>query len=222
MDSTWKKVLAPEFKKDYFNALIAFVEGERNQYTVYPPVGEVFRAFDLTPFDKVRVVILGQDPYHGPGQAHGLAFSVRPGTILPPSLVNIFKEAQADVGFKPPGHGCLEHWAKQGVLLLNTVLTVREKSPGSHRGHGWEQLTTAALRALLDLRKDPLVFVLWGSDARKKASLIDSDNHCVLESSHPSPLSAHQGFLGSKPFSAVNAALTYLAQEPIDWQLPPQ
>lgn len=222
MDPTWKAALAHEFRQPYFKELAAWVEQERKEHTVYPPEGEVFRAFDLTPFDKVRVVILGQDPYHGPGQAHGLAFSVRPGCILPPSLVNIFKEAQDDVGFKPPGHGCLEHWAKQGVLLLNTVLTVRQGEAGSHRGQGWETFTNAALRALLGLRRDALIFVLWGSDARKHADLIDPDFHAVFEAPHPSPLSAHRGFFGSKPFSSVNSALTYIGQPRIDWQIPPQ
>jgi len=222
MEPGWKADLHPEFRQDYFKALADFVVEERKIHTVYPPPGEVFRAFDLTPFDKVRVVILGQDPYHGPGQAHGLAFSVKHGTILPPSLVNIFKEAQADVGFKPPGHGCLEHWAKQGVFLLNTVLTVRAHEAGSHRGQGWEKFTSAAVRALLGLQTKPLIFVLWGSDARKFAPLIDPDRHCILEAPHPSPLSAHRGFFGSKPFSTINDTLKYLGQPPIDWQLPEQ
>jgi len=219
MDATWKAILSAEFRKDYFKTLAAFVETERSQHTVYPPPGEVFRAFDLTPFDKVRVVIIGQDPYHGSGQAHGLAFSVRPGVILPPSLVNIFKEAQEDIGFKPPGHGNLEHWAKQGVFLLNTVLTVREKQPGSHRGQGWEKFTNAVIRAL-SARDEPLVFILWGLDARKKAALIDPMRHLILEAPHPSPLSARNGFFGSKPFSTVNNALLSQGYPAIDWQLP--
>lgn len=219
MDATWKAVLASEFRKDYFKTLAAFVEEERKKHTVYPPPGEVFRAFDLTPFDKVRVVILGQDPYHGAGQAHGLAFSVRPGVILPPSLSNIFKEAHTDVGFKPPGHGCLEFWAEQGVLLLNTVLTVRQKEAGSHRNKGWEKFTNAVIRAL-SAQETPLIFVLWGLDARKKSALIDPMKHLVLEAAHPSPLSAHHGFFGSAPFSTINNALLTSGFTPINWQLP--
>ena len=220
MHESWKKILAAEFRKDYFTALAAFVEGERRNYTVYPPAGEVFKAFQVTPFEDVRVVILGQDPYHGPGQAHGLAFSVKKGSLLPPSLVNIYKELTADVGFQPPGHGCLLEWAERGVLLLNTVLTVRAHEAGSHQGHGWETLTDAAIRALND-RPTPVVFILWGSHARKKCAFIDDQRHLVLESPHPSPLSAHAGFFGSKPFSSANEGLKLVGLGPVDWQLSP-
>ena len=219
MDHTWKTALVSEFKQTYFTELAKFVEEERKTCTVYPPPGDVFKAYDLTPFDKVKVVVLGQDPYHGPNQAHGLAFSVKPGVILPPSLVNILKECSTDVGFKPAGQGCLEHWSRQGVLLLNTVLTVRCHEPGSHRDRGWEKFTDATILALNNQEK-PIIFVLWGSDARRKAHFIDSMKHLVLEAPHPSPLSAFKGFFGSKPFSSINNSLKTMGLDPIDWQLP--
>jgi uracil-DNA glycosylase len=218
MHETWKKVLAPEFKKDYFKALAEFVNTERRNFTVYPPEGEVFTAFKETSFDEARVVIVGQDPYHGPGQAHGLSFSVKPGIGVPPSLQNIFKEAAQDIGFQPPGHGCLLDWARQGVLLLNTVLTVRAHQPASHQGKGWETFTDAALKALYD---KPCVFVLWGKQAREKERLVNPSLHHVITAPHPSPMSASSGFFGSRPFSKVNGLLKTMGLDPIDWQLKP-
>ena len=201
-----------------FAALEAFVDAERARGAVYPPAAEVFAAFERTPFDAVKVVLLGQDPYHGEGQAHGLALSVRPGVARPPSLANLFKELASDAGIAAPDHGCLEDWADRGVLLLNTVLTVRAKQPGSHAKKGWEALTDGVIRAL-DARPRPLVFLLLGGPARKKAGLVDRSRHRIVEAVHPSPLSAHQGFFGSRPFSAVNAALAELGEEPIDFRL---
>ena len=186
---------------------------------VYPHSTDWFRAFELTPLDRVKVVILGQDPYHGPNQAHGLCFSVRPGVRIPPSLVNIYKELQADVGFQPVSHGNLEHWARQGVLLLNTSLTVEQGNAGSHRGIGWETFTDRAI-AVVSEHADPSVFLLWGAPARKKKALIDTSRHLVLESPHPSPLSAHRGFFGNHHFSRTNAFLVEHGRDPIDWQLP--
>jgi uracil-DNA glycosylase len=219
MHASWKDALKAEFTKDYFTKLAAYVETERRNYTVHPPAGEVFTAFCLTPFDKVRVVILGQDPYFRPGQAHGLAFSVKPGIPVPPSLANIYRELEADLGCKPPGHGNLSHWAEQGVFLLNTTLTVRTGEAGSHLGHGWETFTNTVIRALVE-GETSKVFVLWGNPARAKKSLIPADRHTIIESSHPSPLSAHAGFLGSRPFSKVNSALDGYGLSRIDWQLP--
>jgi uracil-DNA glycosylase len=210
--------LRAEFRKDYFNGIVAFVETERRSTKVYPPSGEIFTAFDLTPFDAVRVVILGQDPYFRPGQAHGLAFSVRPGVDVPPSLRNIFKELEDDLGCKPPGHGNLTQWAKQGIFLLNTTLTVCDGSPGSHMGHGWETFTDAVIRALV-ARETPTVFILWGSPAKGKKGLIPVDRHRIIESSHPSPQSAYAGFFGSKPFSKANSFLKETGLPEIDWQL---
>ena len=218
MHPSWKAVLQAEFCKDYFTALSRFVEFERRNYTVHPPEGEVFTAFDITPFDKVAVVILGQDPYVRPGQAHGLAFSVKPGVMVPPSLSNIYKELESDLGCKRPEHGNLTHWAKQGVLLLNTTLTVRTGEIGSHIGHGWETFTNAIIRALVTTT--PKVFILWGAPARQKKALIPADNHTIIESAHPSPQSAYGGFFGSAPFSKTNAALLGYGLAAIDWQLP--
>lgn len=219
MHDSWKTVLKAEFAKDYFKALAEYVETERRNYTVHPPAGEVFTAFCLTPFDQVRVVILGQDPYFKPGQAHGLAFSVKPGVPAPPSLGNIFKELESDVGFQPTNHGNLVHWAKQGVFLLNATLTVRTGEAGSHLGHGWETFTNAAVRALV---ADPVskVFLLWGKPAREKKFLIPTDQHTIIESPHPSPQSAFSGFFGSQPFSKANAALAGYGHARIDWQIP--
>ncbi|TDR51030.1 uracil-DNA glycosylase [Halomonas ventosae] len=186
---------------------------------IYPHSADWFRAFDLTPLDRVKVVILGQDPYHGPNQAHGLCFSVRPGVRVPPSLVNIYKELQADVGFTPVDHGNLESWARQGVLLLNTSLTVEQGNAGSHRGKGWETFTDRAI-ATVSEHAESSVFLLWGSPARKKKALVDTSRHLVLESPHPSPLSAHRGFFGNHHFSRTNAFLVEQGREPIDWQLP--
>lgn len=187
---------------------------------VFPRAAEWFRALDLTPLDKVRVVILGQDPYHGLGQAHGLCFSVKPGVRPPPSLVNIYKELHSDLGIAPANHGFLEHWARQGVLLLNSVLTVRQGSAASHQGRGWEQFTDAIIR-LVNARPEPVVFMLWGSYAQKKASFVDNSKHLVLKAPHPSPLSAHSGFLGCRHFSKANEFLESRGLAPIDWALPP-
>lgn len=185
---------------------------------IFPRANHWFHALDSTPLDDVRVVILGQDPYHGPGQAHGLCFSVQEGVKTPPSLVNIYKELEADIGIPPPNHGNLDKWAKQGVLLLNAVLTVEAHQAGSHQGKGWEKFTDAVIR-LVDMRPQPSVFILWGSYAQKKAGFIDSNKHLVLKSVHPSPLSAHRGFFGSKPFSKTNAFLQQQGMDPIDWQV---
>jgi uracil-DNA glycosylase len=218
MDSSWKTALAAEFRKDYFPRLVDFINFERRNYTVYPAEGDVFTAMKATPFENVKVVILGQDPYHGSGQAHGLSFSVKKGVPLPPSLVSIYKELETDVGSKPPGHGCLTQWAERGVLLLNTTLTVRAGDPGSHQGHGWEEFTDAAIKALNE-RRAPVVFILWGTPARQKAALIDRAKHSVIESVHPSPRSAFGGFFGSKPFSSANRRLMATGMGPIEWQL---
>jgi len=214
----WHRILANEFEAPYFKALQEFVAKERKEYTVYPPEADVYNAFQLTPFKKVKVLLLGQDPYHDEGQAHGLAFSVRPGVRPPPSLRNILKELHQELGCRIPNNGCLEPWALQGVMLLNAVLTVRAHEPASHQGMGWEKFTDAVIRKLSE-RDDPLVFVLWGGFARKKSKLIDTERHIVIESAHPSPLSAAK-FFGSKPFSKINAALKQLGKGEIDWQLP--
>lgn len=221
---SWLAPLKDEFDSDYMRALKAFlVEEKAAGQRVFPRAGEWFRALDLTPLEDVRVVILGQDPYHGEGQAHGLAFSVRPGVRTPPSLVNIYKELESDLGVPPARHGFLEHWAKQGVLLLNAVLTVRLAQAASHQGRGWERFTDAVIR-LVNAKPEPVVFMLWGSHAQKKAAFVDSvdkgGRHLVLKSVHPSPLSAHNGFFGSRPFSKANAFLEANGQTPIDWALP--
>jgi uracil-DNA glycosylase len=219
MPSKWNIALHDELAKPYWNTLQQFVRSEREHHIVYPPQGEVFNALHRTPFDTTRVVILGQDPYHGPRQAHGLAFSVRHGVTIPPSLTNIFKELHADLAIPPPKHGCLEHWSDQGVLLLNATLTVRAGSAGSHHGKGWEIFTDAIITTLGQERR-PIVFVLWGNNARKKRRLITQSHHRIIESAHPSPLSANSGFFGSRPFSAINAALEDNGSAPIDWNLP--
>lgn len=219
MHQSWKTALAAEFRKDYFTKLVDFVNSQRRNFTVFPSEGDVFNALKATPFEDVKVVILGQDPYPGPGQAHGLSFSVKKGLPLPGSLMNIYKELESDVGFKPPGHGCLQEWAERGVLLLNTVLTVRAHEPNSHADQGWENLTDAVIKALV-ARPQPVVFILWGANARKKSALIDS-RHKIIESVHPSPRSAMTGFLGSKPFSQANTALVAAGMTAIDWQLTP-
>ena len=215
----WKKVLADEVRQPYFMALEEFVAEERKAHTVYPPEGEVFTALRLTPYAEVAVFILGQDPYHDDNQAHGLAFSVRPGVTPPPSLKNIFKELKTDVGFRIPNNGYLAPWAEQGVLLLNAVLTVRAHQATSHKNKGWEKFTDAVLRAVSQ-KPDPVAFVLWGAYARKKAELIDTSRHVIIESAHPSPFSAGSGFFGSKPFSKINAALRDAGKKPVAWQLP--
>ena len=214
----WNPLLRGEFDKPYWRELRQFVAAERSVAAVYPPVDDEFAALHLTPFADTRVLILGQDPYHGPGQAHGLCFSVRQGVAVPPSLLNIFKELEADLGCPPPGHGNLEAWARQGVLLLNAVLTVRAHHAGSHAKKGWEQFTDQVI-ATLAAKDERVVFILWGAYARKKKALIDTSRHTVIESAHPSPLSAHTGFFGSKPFSRANEALVAAGLEPIDWCL---
>lgn len=219
MHASWKTVLADEFKAPYFKDIAKFVEEERSAYTIFPPNGEVFTAFDLTPFEDVKVVILGQDPYHGEGQAHGLSFSVKPGVRPPPSLLNIFKEARNDGVLTGKPGGCLKPWAEQGVFLLNSVLTVRSGVAGSHQGKGWETFTNAVIRKL-SARETPLVFILWGKHARDKKALIDLERHTVIESAHPSPMSADNGFFGSRPFSKANEALIAAGRPAIDWQLP--
>jgi uracil-DNA glycosylase len=218
LPASWADVLAAEVSNPYFAELDRFVADERKHHNVYPPEDQVFSAFERTPFDAVRVVILGQDPYHGPGQAHGLCLSVPPGVAIPPSLANMLKELASDLGCTAPDHGCLESWADQGVLLLNAVLTVREGEAGSHQGHGWERFTDAVIRAL-DARREPVVFALWGNHAKKKARLVTAPQHRVLLGVHPSPLSAHAGFFGSKPYSSIADALRSTGHAPIDWQL---
>jgi uracil-DNA glycosylase len=217
----WNPVLRAELAQPYWPALQAFVAEERAQHPVYPAPHEVFAALHLTPYAEVKVLILGQDPYHGAGQAHGLCFSVRPGVPVPPSLVNIYKELQSDLGIEPPSHGCLEAWARQGVLLLNATLTVRARSAASHQGKGWETFTDAVIRAVNE-KPERVVFLLWGASARKKRALVDTSRHVVIESPHPSPLSAHNGFFGSRPFSRANAALEEAGRTPVDWRLPSQ
>lgn len=215
----WNPVLRQELAKPYWAELQKFVVEERQRSTVYPPHDEVFTALHLTPFSEVKAVILGQDPYHGPNQAHGLCFSVRKGVQLPPSLQNIFKELEQDLGIPAPDHGCLDHWARQGVLLLNATLTVRRSNAASHQGKGWETFTDEVLKTV-DEKPERVVFILWGASARKKKPLIDTSRHVVIESPHPSPLSASSGFFGSRPFSRTNAALVEAGREPIDWSVP--
>ena len=216
IESSWKKVLMPEFDQPYFQELTQFVKQEYQSAVVYPPPKFIFRAFDSCPFDQVKVVILGQDPYHGPGQANGLSFAVNSGLAFPPSLLNIYKEIETDIGKPVSRNSSLEHWAKQGVLLLNATLTVRQHVAGSHQNKGWEQFTDAVVRVLSE-NKTGLVFFLWGSYAQKKGLVINEAKHLVLRSVHPSPLSAHRGFFGSRPFSQANTYLALNGQEPIIW-----
>ncbi len=216
IETSWKQVLASEFEKPYFKELTDFVRQEYQTSTVYPPGSYIFNAFEHCPFDKVKVVILGQDPYHEPGQAHGLSFSVQDGIPFPPSLVNIFKELESDLGKPTPTSGNLLRWADQGVLLLNATLTVRAHMAGSHQNHGWETFTDAVIHKLAENRSH-LVYILWGSYAQKKGTFIDATRNLVLKSAHPSPLSAYRGFFGSKPFSKANDYLIVTGQEPIDW-----
>lgn len=216
IEQGWKQALAGEWESPYFAQLAQFVHNEYRTRQVFPPGRQIFAAFDATPFDQVKVVILGQDPYHGDGQANGLCFSVNDGIPLPPSLVNIFKEINADTGSPIPASGDLTRWARQGVLLLNATLTVAAHQPGSHQGHGWEQFTDAAIRAL-SLHREHLVFILWGSYAIKKGAFIDRNRHLVLTSPHPSPLSAHRGFFGNHHFSRANAYLAQHGITPINW-----
>ncbi len=219
MPTDWNPLLRAEFTKPYWQPLQDFVRLERETHTVYPPADEVFAAIHLTSYADTRVMILGQDPYHGAGQAHGLCFSVRRGVAVPPSLRNIHQELRDDVGVTIPNHGNLEHWAVQGVLLLNTTLTVRAGQAASHQGKGWEIFTDQVIRVVND-KVDPVVFILWGSHARKKKALIDVGRHAVIESAHPSPLSAHNGFFGSRPFSRTNEFLSSRSRQPVDWRLP--
>lgn len=216
-ESDWTQALQPQFESEDFQNLLAYVADERANQTVYPSAEDTFNAFRFSSLADTRVVVLGQDPYHGPGQAHGLSFSVQSGIKIPPSLRNIYKELASDLGCEIPEHGDLSAWAKQGVLLLNTVLTVRESEANSHRKQGWERFTDAVIKTLSD-REQPMVFVLWGKPAEKKTSLIDS-RHGVIVSAHPSPLSAHRGFFESKPFSKANELLTGFGQPTIDWRL---
>ena len=217
---SWEKVLHSSFAAPYFEELIAFVKQEYQQTRCYPPGKDIFTAFDHCPFDNVRVVLLGQDPYHGTGQAHGLSFSVPQGMAHPSSLINIFKELEADLGHSYPNSGNLTPWAEQGVLLLNATLTVRAHQAGSHQGKGWERFTEEVIRCLSAQKKE-IVFMLWGGYAKKKQPLIDASKHCILTSGHPSPLSANRGYwFGNKHFSKCNAYLTAHGQAPIDWQLP--
>jgi len=215
----WNPILRGEFEKPYWRDLQQFVYEERQSHDVYPPANEVFAALRLTPYSDVRVMILGQDPYHGEGQAHGLAFSVRPPVKPPPSLANIFVEMRSDLGLEAPDHGSLTSWAEQGVLLLNATLTVRAGMAASHQKKGWEIFTDEVIRAV-NRKAEPVVFILWGSSARSKKRLIDGDHHHIIESPHPSPLSAHRGFLGSKPFSRSNFALSESGRVEIDWCIP--
>ncbi|MBC8159688.1 MAG: uracil-DNA glycosylase [Roseiflexaceae bacterium] len=216
---SWQPVLQHEVAQPYYQQLTAFLDEERAAHAIYPPEDEVFAALSLTAYQDASVLILGQDPYHGTGQAHGLAFSVRPGITPPPSLVNIFKELKTDLGLRVPNNGFLVPWAEQGVLLLNTALTVRAHQANSHKGRGWERFTDAVIAAL-SARTEPAVFVLWGGNAHKKLKLIDESRHVVIQSAHPSPLSARTGFFGSRPFSRINAALAEFGRPQIDWQLP--
>jgi uracil-DNA glycosylase len=216
--TSWQPHLAAELAQPYIAKLEAFLAAERAAYTVFPPAHQVFRALELTAFERTAVVVLGQDPYHGAGQAHGLAFSVQLGVKPPPSLVNMYKELEADLGLMRPKTGFLEPWAKQGVLLLNTALTVREGQANSHAKQGWERLTDAIIHTIAN-RADPAIFVLWGANAQKKTTLIDSARHTIIQSAHPSPLSARNGFFGSKPFSRINTALAEQGKPPINWAL---
>lgn len=219
VNNDWSEQLHDEVRKPYFIELWQTLKQEYEQHTVYPPFDRIFTAFQLTPYADVRVVIVGQDPYHGPNQAHGLSFSVLPGVKIPPSLQNMLKESAADVGTTMPNHGYLASWAEQGVMMLNTVLTVREGQANSHKGLGWETFTDRVIQVLND-RDKPIIFVLWGSHAQAKLKMIDSTRHYIIKGPHPSPLSAHRGFFGSKPFSEINRVLEQWGEQPINWQLP--
>ena len=220
LDKSWLRQLESEFEQPYMHKLRDFlVERKKHRAVIYPPGNQIFNALNSTPFEQVRVVILGQDPYHGPGQAHGLCFSVLPGVKTPPSLANIYREVYSDLGITEPGHGSLQSWADQGVLLLNAVLTVERGQAGSHQGKGWETFTDAVVQKLND-KREGLVFMLWGAYAQKKGAFIDRRKHLVLKAPHPSPLSAHRGFLGCRHFSRANDYLGRHGQPPIDWSLP--
>lgn len=217
--NSWDNVLKGEFDKDYYLKLREFLKSEYSSRVIYPNMYHIFNALKFTPYEKVRAVIIGQDPYHQPGQAHGLCFSVQKGVPKPPSLVNIFKELQSDLGIEPPSHGNLESWAQSGVLLLNAVLTVRQNQANSHKGKGWEIFTDRVIQ-LLNEREEPMVFILWGANAKAKESLVTNPAHCIIKGAHPSPLSAHNGFWGGKYFSRANEFLLSTGQEPIDWSIP--
>ena len=218
IEPSWKELLKDEFEKPYFSELIQFVKNEYKTTKIYPPGKLIFNAFDHCPAEQTKVVILGQDPYHGPGQAHGLCFSVKPDVDIPPSLVNIYQELHDDLGCYIPNNGYLVKWAEQGVLMLNTVLTVRAHMANSHHGKGWEEFTDAAIRAL-NAQDRPIVFILWGRPAQMKKSMLNNPNHLILEAPHPSPLSAYRGFFGSRPFSKTNNFLKEHGVDPIDWQI---
>ena len=218
IQNDWLEPLNPEFRKPYYAELFQFVKEEYATRKVFPPADDIFNAFHLTPLSQVKVVILGQDPYHNDGQAHGLCFSVKPDVDVPPSLVNIYQELHDDLGCDIPNNGYLPKWAEQGVLMLNTVLTVRAHQANSHRGKGWEEFTDAAIR-ILNEQDRPIVFILWGSPAQKKAAMLHNPKHLILKSPHPSPLSAYRGFFGSRPFSQTNEFLERNGLEPVDWQI---
>ena len=220
IQNDWLDALKVEFRQPYYKKLFQTVNEEYRTRQIFPPADDIFNAFHLTPLHEVKVVILGQDPYHGEGQAHGLCFSVRPGVDIPPSLVNIYQELHDDLGCTIPNHGCLTKWAKQGVLLLNTVLTVRAHQANSHKGIGWEEFTDAAIRKLNEQDR-PIVFMLWGRPAQAKKSMLHNPKHLILEAPHPSPLSAYRGFFGSRPFSQANRFLEAQGVEPVDWQIEP-
>lgn len=220
IQNDWLDALKEEFRQPYYKKLFQTVNEEYRTRHIFPPADDIFNAFHLTPLHEVKVVILGQDPYHGEGQAHGLCFSVRPGVDIPPSLVNIYQELHDDLGCTIPNHGCLTKWAKQGVLLLNTVLTVRAHQANSHKGIGWEEFTDAAIRKLNEQDR-PIVFMLWGRPAQAKKSMLHNPKHLILEAPHPSPLSAYRGFFGSRPFSQANRFLEAQGVEPVDWQIEP-
>ena len=214
----WDELLKDAFSSEWYNELRQFLKEEYSRYTVYPDMHDIFNALKATPYSSVKAVILGQDPYHNPGEAHGMCFSVKPGVKIPPSLVNIFKEINSDLGIPIPDNGYLKPWAEQGVLLLNTILTVRRNEPFSHKGKGWEKLTDTVIKRLNE-RPDPVVFLLWGAPARAKKSLITNPRHFVLEAAHPSPLSAYNGFFGCRHFSETNSILFSLGKTPINWEL---
>jgi len=216
IEKSWKEVLQTEFDKPYFENLVGFVKQEYASHTIFPPAGQIFNAFNTCPFNNVKVVILGQDPYHGPRQAHGLCFSVNDGIQFPPSLQNIFKEINSDLGIPMPKSGNLTRWAEQGVLLLNATLTVRASQAGSHQGRGWEEFTDAVIKIISE-KAENVVFILWGSYAIKKKALIDASKHCILTAPHPSPLSSYRGFFGCKHFSQTNTYLTSKGKTPIEW-----
>lgn len=219
ISSSWQTVLSAEFEKPYFQKLQDFLLAERQTQNIFPAAADVFSAFELTPYENVKVLVLGQDPYHDDNQAHGLCFSVNPGIKTPPSLVNIYKELRDDIGCKIPNNGYLVPWAEQGLLMLNAVLTVRAHTPNSHKNKGWETFTDAVI-SKVNQKPDPVIFILWGAYAQRKLNLIDTSRHPVIQSAHPSPLSARNGFFGSKPFSAINTALNSGGQPEINWQIP--